>query len=182
MGTFSSGFSQVGSVTIVGNQNVCGASTWTYSITGTSCTTANWIVLGGTITSSNNISCTVQWNSNGGSDTVQVSAYSCSPTPENRTGFLSAAVTKAVQEIERDILGTNHVMYRGILTNATSGSWSFSGFTGLTILNQGVNSLGELFIEISYTSRNPNVTVCVSALPGGCGKTTGSSQTCAYNL
>ncbi len=177
MGTFSSGFSQVGSVTIVGNQNVCGASTWTYSIIGTSCTTANWIVSGGTITSSNNISCTVQWSSSGSNGTVQVSAYSCSPTPENRIGSLNVAKTIGVQEIEADYPTSNTMILRAIGSNASSFSWSFSGFTGLTITSQSGNS-----ISISFTSRNSQVSICVSTLSLNCGKAAGSSQTCVNNL
>jgi hypothetical protein len=92
MGSISSGLAQVGSVTINGNQNVTGGSTWTYSIIGTSCSTANWIVNGGTVLSSNNISATVQWNNTSGNGSVQVSSYGCSPTPENRTGALSVTL------------------------------------------------------------------------------------------
>jgi hypothetical protein len=96
MGSLSSGLAQVGSVTINGNQNVTGGSTWTYSIIGTSCSSANWIVNGGTITSQNNISVTVQWNNTNGNGTVQVSSYGCSPTPENRAGFLSITLTSSL--------------------------------------------------------------------------------------
>jgi hypothetical protein len=177
MGASSSGFSQVGSVTIVGNQNVCGASTWTYSITGTSCSTANWIVSGGTITSSNNISCTVQWSSSGTTGTVQVSAYSCSPTPENRVGSLNVAKTIGVQEIDPYYPSSTTMRLYALGSNASSFSWSFSGFTGLSIVSQSGNE-----IIISFTSKIPQATACVTTLPLNCGKSPGSSQTCANNL
>jgi hypothetical protein len=93
MMSISSGFAQVGSITINGNQSVLGGSTWTYSIIGASCSQANWIILGGTLLSSDNISATVQWNNANGSGTVQVSAYGCSPTPESRTGSLNVSIT-----------------------------------------------------------------------------------------
>jgi hypothetical protein len=175
--TLSVGFSQVGSVTIVGNQDVCGASTWTYSIIGASCSTANWIVSGGTVTSSNNISCTVQWSNSGGTGNVQVSAYGCSPIPDSKVGSLSVTKTIGVQEIGATSPTSNTMNLTAIGSNASSFSWSFSGFTGLTITSQSGNT-----ISISFTSRSSQVSVCVTTLSLNCGKSAGSSETCTNDL
>jgi hypothetical protein len=93
----SSGLAQAGSITINGNQSVLGGSTWTYSIIGASCSQANWIINGGVLISSDNVSVTVQWSVFSGSGTVQVSSYGCSPTPESRTGLLN--VTRSMPPI-----------------------------------------------------------------------------------
>ncbi|GAB4111221.1 MAG: hypothetical protein OHK0057_34740 [Thermoflexibacter sp.] len=177
MGISSSGFSQIGSITIVGNQNVCGASTWTYSITGTSCSTANWIVGGGTVLSSNNISVTVQWNNSGTTGYISVNAYSCSPTPAERSGFLSVNVIKPPCDIKAEKLtGTNRWKFTADCAVSNCFQWQFSGINGLNIESQSGNS-----IIITFTSFNVNRSVCVNTCPIDC-QAPLRQPFCAYNI
>jgi hypothetical protein len=166
MGASSSGFSQVGSVTIVGNQNVCGASTWTYSITGTSCSTANWIVGGGTIISSNNISVTVQWNNSGTTGYISVNAYNCSPSPENRSGFLNVNVIKPPCDIKWTsqgiVNGKFQYEFEADCAVANCFQWSFTNFND----HQEISRSGrKIVIRFSSTS---SAVVCVSTCPIDC--------------
>ncbi len=179
MGTFSLGFSQVGSVTIVGNQGVCTSSTWTYSITGTSCATAVWIVNRGTIISSNNISCTVQWDNTGGSGYVSVNSYSCSPTPENRSGFLSVNVIKPPCDIGWTYKGMVNGKYEyeieAVCAVSTCYQWSFTGFSGY----QEISRSGR-FITIRFTSTS-NPVICVNTCPIDC-QDASRKPFCTYNF
>jgi hypothetical protein len=162
---------------ISGSTSVCVNTTNTYSFIGATCSSYSWAVTGGTITSNFGSQINVTWNTTGGTGTINVTATGCSPS--NSTIYASLNVTRIVgaQEIQATYPTSTTMNLTAIGSNASSFSWSFSGFTGLSITSQSGNT-----ISISFTSRNPQVTVCVSALPPGCGKTTGSNQTCANNL
>jgi hypothetical protein len=179
VGAFSSGFSQVGSVTITGSPNVCVSTTQTYSITGASCSTANWIVGGGTIISSNNISVTVQWNNSGTTGYVSVNAYSCSPTPAERSGFLSVNVIKPPTDIGWSYLRTvnGKFEYRFTAVSAVSNcyQWSFSGFSGYQEISRSGNQ-----IIIQFTASSSAV-VCVNTCPIDC-QDASRKPFCAYNF
>jgi hypothetical protein len=154
MGSFASGWAQVGSVTINGNQNVSGGSTWTYSIIGTSCSSANWIVNGGTITSQYNISVTVQWNVSSGNGSVQVSSYGCSPTPESRTGFLNVTRTAPLITISGRITSENGQGLAGV--NVAGTTTDTNGYYSLTVSNgyTGTHVPSRTGYTFSPTNRN----------------------------
>jgi hypothetical protein len=179
MGASSSGFSQVGSVTIVGSPNVRVSSTQTYSITGTTCSTANWIVGGGTIISSNNISVTVQWNNSGTTGYISVNAYNCSPSPENRSGFLNVNVIKPPCDIKWTsqgiVNGKFQYEFEADCAVANCFQWSFTNFNGY----QEISRSGR-FITIRFNS-TINPVICVNTCPIDC-QDASRQPFCTYNF